>query len=373
MLSGKGWFIWQISRCEQGNPSAIADKALDAGATHVLVKVAERSHAFGFSRDGQDMVPALRQALRERGIGMWGWHYVYGDSPVDEARIAVRRSVQLQLDGYVIDAEAEYRQPGKAAAARSFMSELRDGLPSNIAVALSSFRYPSLHRQLPWQAFLEACDLVMPQVYWEKAHNSAAQLERSVNEFGNTELVGYVRPVVPTGAAYGTGGWRSAPADITHFLDKARTLGLSGANLYSWDYATSPGNTDLWEAAAKFEWTGTRSAGPGSELPMLYIEALNSGDVRQVLALYHANAGHVTDKHFILGQHDLAGWFETLTREIVPHGRFQLLSTSGMGNSSYFRWTASAAQGEILDGEDTLGLLDGRIQYHYTSFTVTRP
>ena len=368
-LYGKGWFIWQIGRCEGGAPEAIAEKAAAAGLTHVLLKVAERTFAYGLDRHGRDLVPPVAEALRQRGLQVWGWHYVYGEKPVEEARIAVQRAAQLGLDGYVVDAEAEYRQPGRSAAARAFMSTMRAGLPSHVPVALSSFRYPSLHRQFPWRAFLEQCDLVMPQVYWEQAHNPAQQLARSVGEFGNAELVGQVRPVFPTGAAYGSGGWRATPTDVVKFLTEAQGLGLAGANLYSWDYATSAGNTDLWEAAAQFDWATGEATGPRDEHVAAYMEALNSGDPERVLALYHHDAGHVTAARTLVGRDELAAWYEELLRHKLPGAVFAATEIAGRGNSRHFRWKATGPTGEVADGDDTLGLHDGRLLFHYTSFS----
>jgi hypothetical protein len=222
-LQGKGWFIWQIPKCEGGSPTAIADQAVAAGCTHVLIKVAERTFGFGFDKLGRDLVPSVAEALRARGLQVWGWHYVYGDNPTGEANVAVQRCMQLKLDGYVIDAEKEYKQPGKAAAARTFMNIVRAGLP-NTLIALSAYRYPSLHPELPWSAFLAKCDLNMPQVYWEQSHNPEQQLARSLTEFSKTSLVGVVRPVAPTGSAYGVPNpaWRATAADVTRFYDFRR-------------------------------------------------------------------------------------------------------------------------------------------------------
>jgi hypothetical protein len=367
---GKGWFIWQIPKCEGGGPGAIADQAAAAGCTHVLVKVAERTFGFGFDKLGRDLVPPVAEALRARGIQVWGWHYVYGDNPTGEANVAVQRCMQLKLDGYVIDAEKEYKQPGKAAAARTFMNVLRAGLP-NTLIALSSYRYPSLHPQLPWSTFLAQCDLNMPQVYWEQAHNPEQQLARCLSEFSNTKLVGVVRPVVPTGSAYGVPNpaWRATPADITKFYAKAMGLGLPAANLYVWDYARSPGNTDLWDAARNFNWPAPQPR----DIVERFMDALNSGDAAQVLTLYHDNAGHVTAARTLVGLDDLAKWYAELLKTRLAGAQFSLLETSGNGNSRRFRWTASGPTGKIMDGDDTLGLRDGLIQYHYTFFNITPP
>jgi hypothetical protein len=367
-LQGKGWFIWQVPKCEGGVPAAIADVAAAAGCTHVLIKVAERTFGFGFDKMGRDLVPPVAEALRARGIQVWGWHYVYGDNPAGEANAAVQRCKQLKLDGYVIDAEKEYKQPGKAAAARTFMAALRAGLP-NTLIALSSYRYPALHPELPWRVFLEKCDLNMPQVYWEQAHNPDQQLARCLTEFSRTALVGFVRPVVPTGAAYGVPNpaWRATPADIAKFYGKALELGLAGANLYVWDYARSPGNTDLWDAAKNINWPAPQP----QDIVSRFIDALNTGKPAQVLALYQDNVGHVTGQRTVVGLTDLGKWYTDLLTARLPGAQFNLLDSTGSGSYRRFRWTASGPGGRIVDGDDTLGLRDGLIQYHYTFFNIT--
>jgi hypothetical protein len=364
MLTGKGWFIWQIPRCAGGEPAAIAARAAEAGCTHVLIKIAERTHAFGFDRLGRDLAPPVVAALRARGVAVWGWHYVYGDNPVGEASAAVQRVKQLGLDGYVIDAEQEYKHPGKAVSARMFMNTLRQGLPQT-PLALSSYRFPSYHQQLPWAVFLEQCDYAMPQVYWEGAHNPAQQLERCAGEFANARLVGTPRPLIPTGAAYGTGQWRATAADVRQFLQKAIALKLPAANLYSWDFADQPGQADLWEAAASVDWPA-----PKPELDVLgrWAAALNAGDVEAVLALYAADAAHVTPTRTRVGLAALRDWYTDLLHGRAPGAAFTVEETARPA-AGFRRFTWRTQAGAALAGEDILGLRDGRIAYHTTSLT----
>jgi hypothetical protein len=387
-LTGKGVFIWQLKNCEGGRAEAIAAKAAAANLTHVLIKIADTNTPFGLDRSGNDLVPAVVNALKNRGIQAWGWHYVKGDDPLGEARIAVQRSRNLRLDGYVIDAEIEYRTQAKAPAARSFMNELRAGLP-RLPIAFSSFRYPSFHQALPWREFLEKCDLNMPQVYWEQAHNPDVQLARSVSEFANPNLVGFIRPVLPTGSAYGTGGWRATPDDLTRFFRKALELNLTAANAYSWDWATSPGNTDLWDAIAGFEWPmepggvepaptpeparpapGTPPQPPAApDILVPYFQALNNGDVDALTALYQPNAAHVTAARTVIGTQAIRDFYADLLNRL-PGAVFSVMDSSGQPPTRIFSWTASNGQNMINDGNDTLGLREGKIQYHYTRFTV---
>ena len=378
-LEGKGYFIWRILNCESGDPEAIANKAEAAKLTHVLIKIADTRYPFGYDRNNNDLVPAVSQALKNRGMQVWGWHYVKGGDPSGEARVAVARTQELQFDGYVIDAEHEYKWRGKDAAARIFMTELRQGLP-NHPIALCSYRFPTYHRELPWAAFLEKCDFNMPQVYWEQAHNAGAQLERSVGEFDDARLVGYQRPVIPTGSAYGAGGWVATANDQEVFYQKALDLGLIAANTYSWDWATSSGHHDLWDAVARFNWPLSTSVEPNIVAPAPtipnvpndplhnYIEALNNRDIDSIASLYHDNAGHVNAQRLLLGIQSIKNWYQNLLHEVLPAGTFAIDQVRGTGSSWTFNWTFHSPSGQLAGGKDTLGMRQGRIQYHYSSF-----
>ncbi len=377
-LEGKGFFIWRILNCEGGDANAIANKAEAARLTHVLIKIADTRYPFGYDRNNNDLVPPVSQALKNRGMQVWGWHYVKGSDPAGEARVAIARTRELQLDGYVIDAEHEYKWRGKDAAARLFMTELRQALP-NHPIALSSYRFPTYHRELPWAAFLEKCDFNMPQVYWEQAHNPGAQLERSVGEFADTRLVGHARPVIPTGSAYGAGGWVATAEDQRRFYQKALELGLSAANTYSWDWSTSPGHHDLWDAVAGFQWPLAEAAptvpapapmppGVPNDPLQHYVDALNNRDIDLLVSLYHENAGHVNAQRMILGIQAIREWYRKMLDELLPSGNFAIDHVRGKGTSWTFNWTFHSPAGQMAGGKDTLGLREGRIQYHYSSF-----
>ncbi len=384
-LTGKGFFTWQLKNCEGGNAEAIANKAQAANLSHVAVKVADTTFAYGYDSQNNDITAPVVRALHNRGIQVWGWHYVKGNDPAGEARAAVQRCQQLAVDGYVIDAEAEYKEAGKSAAARTYMSALRASLP-NLPIALSSYRYPSYHTTLPWRDFLEKCDLNMPQVYWEQAHNPDTQLARTVEEFANTSLVGYARPVIPTGSAYGTGGWRATPDDLRLFFSKAQSLGLAAANAYSWDWATSAGNTELWDAVANYSWPFTASApvttpptggtttgalsDAAADLLTRYFNALNNGDVDALVALYQPNAAHVTAERTVVGSSAIRDYYNDLLTNRLPSANFVMRSSSGHDPTVMFTWTANSSNGLVNDGSDTVGLREGLIQYHYTRFTV---
>lgn len=362
-LYGKGFYIWQISRTEGGAPATIAAVGAQAGLTHALIKIADGSRGYNLNPiTGADLVAPLVGAFRSRGIESYGWHYVYGYDPVGEADIAIARILQTGVTGYVIDAEDEYKAPGRDTAARIFMGRLRAALP-NFPIALSSYRYPTYHPQLPWQAFLERCDYNMPQVYWVEAHNPGAQLTRCLREF---EAITPFRPIIPTGSAYLQGSWRPTPADVTEFLNTARSLNMQAANFWEW-YHTRLYLPELWQTISAYNWSTQISE---EDMPDRLIAALNSRSPEAAVALYDSNAVHVTGTGTIQGSQAILQWYRTLLNTTLPGATFTLGAESGQPGSRRFSWTATSPTRRVDDGEDSLGMVGGKIVYHYTRFTV---
>jgi len=362
-LQGKGYFIWKIPYAENGDVSAIVNLAQQARFSHVLVKIADGVSSYNIDDHGIDLVPPLVQALRARGIQVYGWHFCYGDNPLGEADKAIQRVQQLNLNGYVIDAEGNYKQPGKDVAAARFMERLRAGLP-NTPIALCSYRYPSYHPQLPWKEFLEKCDYNMPQVYWEQSHNPAEQLSRSVREF---QAMVPFRPIIPVGAAYRRGSWAATVADLMEFLQTAQSLNLTAANFWEWGH-TRTYLPDVWDAIRDFPWSTTPLP---QDITVRYINALNSHDINRITNLYTPSAVHVNAARTVQGAAAIRTWYQTLFNQILPNSHFTHTGFSGSGNSRHFTWSATSNAGKVNNGSDTIGLISGKIAYHYTFFTVT--
>lgn len=361
-LTGKGFFIWQIPNCEDGDVEKIADLAKEAQLSHVLIKIADTKYRYQIY-DGVDKAPALVDALRKRQIAVWGWQYVKGDDPIGEANQAIKRVKQFNLDGFVIDAEAEYKKEGKVNAARRYMMRLRESLPDT-PIALSSYRYPSIHGQIPWSEFLKGCDYNMPQVYWMQADNPGEQLRSCVRQFSELEPV---RPVIPTGAAFRERGWEPTPEEVLEFLDTAQDLNLSAANLYSWDSCREH-LPEVWELIRDYVWSPT---GISTDIGTRFIQALNTRNPEKVLALYKPRAVHVTAARTIQGEHALRGWYQSLFSQLLPEAIFKLSVFTSSGSARHLTWTAVSEKGEVHNGRDTLGVIDDKIAYHYSFFSVT--
>jgi len=357
---GKGFYIWKIPNCEGGDIEKIAYTAYRAGLTHVLVKVANGIYDYNYdSATKSDLVGPLADELAKRNIKVWGWHYVFGDLPKEEAKAAIRQINKLPLEGYVIDAEGEYK--GKYTPCRTFLNELRGALP-DFPMALSSYRYPDYHNDLPWNDFLSKCNYNMPQVYWEQLHNPDEQLEKSMNHFKSSWSP--YRPIDPTGAAYGGSGWYPTSEDIIKFMDKAVALGMTGVNFWSWDYCRLK-LPEIWETIANYEWPGC--ANPPADITETLVNALNNKNVTSLIGLYASDAIHITAERTIQGQAPLKTWYTQVLNFDYKDAVFEVTELSGADPTRYLTWKVTLADGTLKTGSDTIGLADNKIIYHYST------
>ncbi|MEN6481175.1 MAG: SH3 domain-containing protein [Anaerolineaceae bacterium] len=228
MISGKGFYIWKLDTIEIPSIPELVQTAKAGGFSHLIVKIADGSVSANISSRG-DLAAQLVKEAHKVGIQVWGFQYLYCTFPEYEAVKAKKRVIETGVDGFVIDAEAELKLAGPEAA-KVYLTELKKGW-SGIPIALSSYRYPSFHREFPWKEFMSQVDLAMPQVYWAGAHNPKAQLEQCLKEYrANWPKI----PVIPTGAAYHEAGWQPAGGEITAFIEAVQKAGLPGYNFWEW-------------------------------------------------------------------------------------------------------------------------------------------
>ena len=123
-------FIWKIQECHNGSISEITRRAVRANYSHVLIKIANGIYSYNYDWEKKiDLVPPLVAALKEEGIQVWGWHYIYGGQPWEEASKAISRIRELGVEGYVLNAEGYYK--GKYIAATTFMDQLTAAITGN--------------------------------------------------------------------------------------------------------------------------------------------------------------------------------------------------------------------------------------------------
>jgi len=357
-LTGKGYYIWKVKFCENGDPDRITALAKQANLSHVLVKVADGAFPYNIDNDtGYDYARAVVKKLQAANISVWGWHFVYGGYPDQEGEIAVRRTLELGLNGFVVDAEKDYEEPAKALAASRYMNILRSNLGS-LPIALSSFRYPSYHARFPWKNFLERCDYNMPQVYWIHAHNNAGeQLQRCVNEFSNLQPI---RPIIPTGPTYKEHGWVPTESEIVDFMQMAKRLNLPGVNFWYWEGCRRD-TPQFWELVKNYQYDASSQQ---ASFPETYVNALNTRNPNSVIDFYADNAIHIQANGAVQGRESILPLIDSLMNQ-HRNVTFALLNQSHENNIYSFQWQALNNEGARIEGRNTVGLTNGKINFHY--------
>lgn len=250
-FAGKGYWAWKIRYCSGGDPKTIAQVAKESGYSHVVMKIADGELSYNVGDDGVDLAKALVKELHAVGIYALGYHYLYAYDPDGEAAKGVERVAQTGVDGYVMDVEHEYKNSPKET--EEYANELVRLMPSSIPIAMCSYRYPNLHREISWNNWKWISDVNMPQVYWEGMHNPAAQLARCINEYN--EIGWDDIPMFPVGSAYKRGEWEATSADVVKFLEAAETNNLEGASFWEWAHTTKH-LPHVWETIQEYEWQG---------------------------------------------------------------------------------------------------------------------
>ena len=262
--SGKGVYIWNIANCGWGSDMPAMAAALHAaGFGHVTIKILQSKYDIWSgtaSPKNKALLPVLVPELQSYGIHVRGYQYNEGESISNsgaEAAAAVETCTELNLDGLDIDVEAEFNQPGQTYVAGQWAKAYLDGLvmhglPAHVSVSVATYRFPSVQPYFPWTTFLEhsVVDFVMPQVYWQGAHNPAYQLNKSFLEyqgygFGETTY----RPI---GSAYCEWGWCATTADVIQFSDAAKGMGLEGISFWSLEHIRS--KPEMWETIVGLQW-----------------------------------------------------------------------------------------------------------------------
>ena len=226
----RAFWIWNIPNCEGGDPLKIAAVAHRAGLTDVFVKVADGPIKFGVYNK-VDLVPGVIAALKAVGIRVWGWQYVYGNDPAGEERIATSRIKEFGLDGFIVDAEMEFKKAGWGARAETYLSRLKANNPK-VTIAFSSYRWPHYHPEFPWAVFFKYCDINMPQVYWLQAHNAGSQTRTTFERFRVMSTL----PIWPAGPAWKEGGWAPTASELKEFEEVSASYGAPLVSYWSWEH-----------------------------------------------------------------------------------------------------------------------------------------
>ena len=231
------------SKSEGGSlPRIIANAPSATASARVYIKSGDGGSVW--SQFTTSMVEALHRA----GIDVCAWQFVYGDSPVAEAKVGAT-SVKRGADCLVIDAEGDYE--GKYASADRYIRALRARIGDDFPLSLAGFPYVDYHPSFPYSVFFGpgGATYNQPQMYWKAIDTSVRAVFEHTFLFNRLWGV----PIYPLGQTYGGAGRKS--------IQRFRRFAVSYENLapswWDWQETTTAG----WQGARR------RHRQPGLRLP----------------------------------------------------------------------------------------------------------
>jgi hypothetical protein len=248
-FDGNGMWIWYVNKSEGGDLDAIAARANAAGVKTVYIK----------SGDGAtywtQFSPLVVGGLKQRGLNVCAWQFVYGKVPEDEADVGAQ-AVQSGAQCLVIDAESDYE--GKYAQAKTYMTKLKSLVQPGFPIGLTSFPYVDYHPGLPYSVFFaNGADYNLPQVYWKDIGTSPDTAMQ--HTYVHNKIYG--KPIFPLGQSYDD----PSPSEMTRFRQLAALYGSSGVSWWSWQASTERG----WTAIGAPLQPLTDGTQPSQDWPLL--------------------------------------------------------------------------------------------------------
>ena len=186
-----GMWIWYVDDSQGGSVARIVRRARASRIGTVYIKSADGTGTWS------QFTKSLVSQLKAAGLSVCGWQYVYGRSPIAEARAAAVAK-QRGADCFVIDAETEYE--GNYAGADLYIRKLRQLVGNSFPLGLSTFPYVHYHQAFPYSVFMgpRAATWNLPQIYW---HTIGDSVRESVGITWYQNRL-YKRPIRPLGQTY---------------------------------------------------------------------------------------------------------------------------------------------------------------------------
>lgn len=221
-FEGTGLWVREVAPGESA--AQLAADAAAAGARALYVKAGDGS------TEEPQFTQALAGELRQAGLTVCAWTFMYGSSPVAEADVAAA-AARAGAQCLIIDAEGASAPRNLYGAAQLFVRTLRAALPSSFPIALATQAEVGAHPTFPYSVFLApgAFNAVMPLIYW-------LDFGQSVEAAFAQTIAGqalYGRPILPVGQLYGA----PTDAELEEFRALALSYGLRGWSFFDLDAA----------------------------------------------------------------------------------------------------------------------------------------
>ena len=266
-VTGKGIWIWKIydtdddGKIDSGNLPSVIEKTKSAGIRWVVIKFGDGSDywptnperkLYKWFKKNNYTLSDIINGFHNAGIKIFGWHYVYGDDPTEEADVSNKILNISGIDGLIIDVEPwEKHWGGNPEGEEEKLELIRDEHPHDF-IAYTTYARSGGDIDDYYKVYSRYCDAVMPQAYWAaRPLTPEKEIEKMEEAWGSVYDKWEGIPIIPVGQGgylSDIGGRDIYNGEISRFCNKLQDSGYEGVSIYrygimdeaAWDeYASS--------------------------------------------------------------------------------------------------------------------------------------
>lgn len=193
-------------------------------------------------------MPDAIAAAHAANLKIYGWRWPSA-TPAGAMAEANRAATFLTqgMDGYFADPEGEqgqpfdWNQPGLANLANEFCTTIKSAAPTKPLGVTSHYRANQIFPNLPWAAFFQHADVLLPQAYWRVAQgpvHHANPVENFRDSIQAWIAAGGVKEKIQPMAGELR---RVSGGEIGQYVDEARSQGISTLHFYTDEPGIDPG------------------------------------------------------------------------------------------------------------------------------------
>ena len=216
-------------------------RAVAANATAVAVRTRNSNN-----------IPQAIVAAHAANLKIYGWRWPYAEAvaAMAEADRAVT-FLNQGMDGYFVDPEGDPGQPwdwdqsGLDQLAHNFCTRIKQAAGTKPLGVSSHYRAREIFPRLPWAAFFQHADVLLPQAYWRTSFGTVGQgdpaqnYQRSIQAWVQTG--GVQAKIVPMAGELR----RVSGPETTQYATAAQTAGIQSLHFYT----DEPGiDSGVWDA-----------------------------------------------------------------------------------------------------------------------------
>jgi len=151
-------------------------------------------------------------------------------------------------------------------------------------------------------------------------------------------------------------------SEVIEFMEVAKQLNLSAVNFWYWE-GVRKYMPEYWDLVSDFQYSDPTPV--ETSLPDKYVNYLNNRQISEILNLYSDRSVLITSSAAALGKSSIQQWLTKFIK-VLGDAEISIVSQSQHTWGYHLKWQASNGTGLRFEGQDTLGILDQKIIYHYS-------